>query len=48
LLGRRRHYRWNKQGLRGELDYKTPAAVENSHHADLESPGPAPASHGNP
>lgn len=39
---------WNNQRLHGELDYKTPAEVENSHYADLESPRLAPASNGKP
>ena len=39
---------WNNQRLHSELGYRTPAEVEASHYADLESPGLAAASHGKP
>jgi putative transposase len=37
---------WNNQRLHSELNYRTPAEVEASHYADLESHRLAPASHG--
>jgi putative transposase len=39
---------WNNQRLHGELGYRTPAETEAAHYADLESPGLATASPGNP
>lgn len=39
---------WNNQRLHSELGYRTPAEVEASHYADLESPELATASPGNP
>lgn len=39
---------WNNQRLHSELGYRTPAEVEATHYADLESPGLVTASHGKP